>query len=114
MSIEQDHGLTKCPNCKSSCEIAAVKFSFVQTTSMLFVCSSCGFAQVDTPSTSTNRPKVSPRMAMAFGLMMTASVVLYIVMRLSVFEHQTIQTGRLATVVEQSRSHPDVQTHQRF
>ncbi len=87
MSIEQDHGLTKCPNCKSSCEIAAVKFSFVQTTSMLFVCSSCGFARVDTPSTSTNRPKVSPRMAMAYWRpLLNKAAAILMFKRISVFE----------------------------
>jgi predicted RNA-binding Zn-ribbon protein involved in translation (DUF1610 family) len=103
MSIERDHSLMDCPNCKSSCEIGAVKFAIMRKTSTLFVCTSCGFAQVEAPSPPTNWSKVSPHVVMVLGLVMMASAIVYIAMRLLAFEHQPIQTGRLTTPAEQTR-----------
>ncbi len=114
MSIEWNHGQTGCPNCKSPCEIAAVKFRISQKNSLLFVCPLCGFTLVEAPSTSTSLAKSSPRIAMALALAITP-VIFYIVMQLSIFEHRPTRTGRLATAVERTNGHlGEAQTHQLF
>ena len=108
MSVER----TNCPNCESPYEIAAVKFSITQNTSMLFVCPLCGLALVEAPIKSTSRAKL---FGMAFALVTTIPVIFYIIMQLSVFEHQPTRTGGLATAVETSRGHlGHVQTHHLF
>jgi hypothetical protein len=82
---------------------------------MLFVCPLCGFALVEAPSKSTNRANFSPRIALAFALVTTISVVFYIAMQLSYFEHQPTRTSKLATTVERAGGHIDgVQTHHLF
>ena len=107
MSVER----TNCPNCESPYVIAAVKFSITHEPSMLFVCPLCGFALVEAPITSTSWAKL---FGMALAFVTTIPVIFYIIMKLSVFEHQPTPTGSLATTVETSGHLGDVQTHHLF
>lgn len=102
MSIERDDELDRCPNRKSRYEIAAVKLSIMRETSSLLVCTSCGLARAEAPSTPAYRPGLAWRIAI--GLIVTAPAVLYVAMRLLVFEHQPVPTSKLAVSIEQSSS----------
>lgn len=42
-------GLDQCPDCRCPLEIAAVKFSFLRGTAVLFVCPGCGLTRADPP-----------------------------------------------------------------
>ena len=110
MSIERDDGLAQCPNCNGRYEIAAVKLCIAQTSPTLFVCTSCGLARVEAPTTPMNRPRLAWRVAISF--IVTAPAVFYVVMRLLAFEYQPVQTDKLTISIEGSRSYLDeVQTH---
>jgi hypothetical protein len=102
--IERDNGLTECPHCKSPYEIAAVKLSVMQPTSMVLVCKSCGLAHVEAPPASGKLPISALRIAIS--LVVAAPAVLYMVMWLLAFERPPpVQTGKLATTIEQSGNH---------
>lgn len=106
---------TNCPNCESPCEIAAVKFRIGQRTSMLFVCPLCGFALVEAPIASTSWAKLFLRIGMALALVTIIPVIFFIVMQVSVFDHQPTRTGRLATAAKTTTGHlNDPQTHHLF
>ena len=105
--------LDDCPYCKGSYEIAAIKFSIMQETTLLFACTSCGLARVEAPRMSKNWPKIAPRFAVALGLMITAPIALYVTIQILAFEHRPTHAGKLANAVEQSRGHAgEFHTHQ--
>jgi hypothetical protein len=94
----------------SSYQIAAVKFSLVRETTLLFVCTSCGAVRVEAPSVSKSRHKVAARLAVALGLTI-AAVVLYVTVQIFDFEDQPTHAGTLAATFEQSHPQGEPLTH---
>ena len=103
--------MADCPYCMSSYQIAAVKFSMVRETTLLFVCTSCGVARVEAPDVSANRHKIAARFAVALGLTITVSIVLYATIRISDFGQRPTHAGRLTATFEQSGEQVEFQTH---
>lgn len=75
--------MVDCPYCKGSYAIIAVKFGILRGTTLVLACTSCGSAEVEAPSVSKDWPKLVPRrFGVAVGFMMTASIALYLTIRI--------------------------------
>jgi transposase len=91
----QDQAASRCPNCKSAYEIAAVKFNALRTTSMLFVCASCALTLVDAPSPKPKRIGWFRRGAVA---LVAAAAVLYFATWFLVSQEVPFPANELATM----------------